>query len=125
MYASKNQKAAEMMKIILRSASSEVTEGVGSGEHDPRSGEMGPSLFSGLCQVEERLLSVFAGRTIRFGDLLREEAQTQFTEGNYRDAVLKLETEGRLGVDPPAKSRRFQAGGEKRILPIDVVIKFT
>ena len=72
-YASKNQKAAGMMKSILRSASPEVTESVGSG-----------------------------GREVGFGILLEEEAQIRYTESNYRDALLKLEVDGRVVVDPPA-----------------------
>jgi three-Cys-motif partner protein len=100
-YASKDQSAAHMMKIILRSASSVVTEGVGSGEHNPRAAAQGPSLFGGLYEVETRLLSVFAGRMITFGSLLQEEAQTNYTESNYRDAVLNLERDGRVTLDPP------------------------
>ena len=123
-YASKDRKAAGMMKSILRSASSEVTEGVGSGEHDPRASEGARSLFSGLYEVEDRLLSMFAGREVRFGALLEQEAQTQYTESNYRDAILKLEAEGRVFVDPPAENRRIQPGGQKRTLPKSVLIRF-
>jgi three-Cys-motif partner protein len=123
-YASKNQKAAGMMKSILRSASPDITEGVGSGEYDPRAGGEPRSLFSGLYEVEQRLLSVFAGRELRFGNLLEEEAQTRYPESNYRDAVLRLEGEGLVVVDPPAESRRFQAGGEKRTLPKNALIRF-
>jgi hypothetical protein len=123
-YASKNRNAAEMMKRILRSASSEVTEGVGSGEHNPRAAEEGLSLFEGLYEVEDRLLSVFAGRRVTFGSLLQEEQQTQYTESNYRDAILKLERDGRVTVVPSAEDRRFQAGGEKRTLPQKAAITF-
>jgi hypothetical protein len=122
--ASKSRNAAAMMKSILRSASSVVTEGVGSGEHDPRADEAGSSLFDGLYEVEDRLLSVFGGRCITFETLLQEETETQYTESNYRDALLKLENERRIIVDPPAESRRFQAGGQKRTLPKNVSITF-
>ena len=123
-YASKNQNAAGMMKVILRSASSVVTEGVGSGEHNPRAASLGPSLFEGLYEVETRLLSVFSGRVVTFGLLLQEEARTQYTESNYRDAVLNLERDGRITVDPPLEKRRLQAGGEKRTLPKKASISF-
>ena len=123
-YASKNKQAAGMMKNIFRSASSAVTEGVGSGKHDPRTREAAASLFSGLYQVEERLLSVFAGRDLYFGALLEEEAHTQYTESNYRDAILRLEDEGRIIVEPPAEERRLQAGSKKRTLPKEVRIRF-
>lgn len=89
-YASKNQAAAEMMKRIRRSASSEVIEGVGSGEHNPRAGEKAGSLFKGLYEVEERLLGVFAGRVVTFGGLLKEEAHTEYTESNYREWTCPL-----------------------------------
>jgi len=123
-YASKDQRAAGMMKSILRSASPDLKEGVGSGEHNPRARELSGSLFAGLYEVEERLLSVYVGREIRFGALLEEEAQTRYPESNYRDAVLELEAEGRVVVDPPAENRRFQAGGKKRTLPKSVLIRF-
>ena len=123
-YASKSRKAAEMMKNILRSASSEVTEGVGSDEHDPRASEAAASLFGGLYEVEDRLLSRFGGRELQFGTILEVEAHTRYPESNYRDAVLKLEREGRVIVDPPAENTRFQAGGEKRTLPKNVLIRF-
>jgi three-Cys-motif partner protein len=124
-YASKSLKAGEMMKRILVSASSEITEGVGSGEYNPRIQDMSGSLFSGLYEVEDRLLSTYAGREISFDALLQAEAtMTQYTESNYRDALLKLEGEGRIIMDPPAENRRWQAGREKRTLPKTVLIRF-
>jgi three-Cys-motif partner protein len=123
-YASKNRRAAGMMKSILRSASPEIREGVGSGEHNPRARELSGSLFAGLYEVEERLLSMYLGREIRFAALLEEEAHTQYPENNYRDAILKLEDDGRVVVDPPAENRRFQARGKKRTLPKSVLIRF-
>jgi len=124
-YASKNRPAAGMMKSILKTASSEVVEGVGSSEHDPRDREATRNLFAGLYEVEHRLLSEFAGRRVQFEVLLAEEAGTHFTEGNYRDALLGLEQSGRVCVDPPAEHRRFQRSGQKRTLPKSVCITFS
>ena len=123
-FASKNRRAAETMKRILNSASSTVIEGVGSGEHDPRAGRMSGSLFEGLYEIEERLLSVFQGRRVQFAALLQEESNTRFTESSYRDAILGLEQDERVTVSPPAEARRFQAGGHKRTLPKEVFIQF-
>jgi three-Cys-motif partner protein len=123
-FASKNRRAANTMKRILNSASSTVIEGVGSGEHDPRAKQLPGSLFGGLYEIEDRLISVFGGRRIRFDALLQEESQTRFTESSYRDAILNLERDGRATVDPPAGARRFQAGGQKRTLPKEVHIQF-
>jgi len=61
-YASKESRAANMMKSILRTASSTISEGVGSGEHNPRDRNASGLLFGGMYEVEERLLSVFARR---------------------------------------------------------------
>jgi hypothetical protein len=113
-FASKNVAAAGIMKRILRSASSSIRDGVGSSEHDPRERHRTASLFSGLYEVEDRLLSAFAGRRLQFGTLLELEAHTSFTDSNYRDAILKLEQESRIAVDPHAERRPYQAGRTKR-----------
>ncbi len=123
-FVSKNQSAVSAMKRILNAASSEIIEGVGSGEHDPLADQRSASLFGGLYQVEEHLLSSFGGRHLKFQELLQEESQMRFTESNYRDAILNLESQGRVHVDPPAAARRFQAGGQKRTLPVSVHITF-
>ena len=123
-FASKNQDAVKQMKRIFNSASSTVVEGVGSGEHDPRAKNESASLFDGLYEVEYRLLSAYGGREIQFEALLQEEVNTRYTETNYREALLNLEREGRVTVDPPAENRRFQAGRERRTLPKEVWIRF-
>jgi hypothetical protein len=123
-FASKSRKAVNQMKRILNFASSSVVDGVGSGGHDPRAAEKTGSLFDGLFEVEEYLLSTYAGRRIRFEELISEESETRFTEGSFRDALLKLESEGRLVIDPPAESRRYQPGRTKRTLPKEAHIEF-
>lgn len=122
-YASKDAGAAGMMKRILNSASSDIDEGVGSHEHDPRS--KAGSLFAGLYEVEERLVAVFSGRNITFGELLQaEQSQTRFTDTNYRDALLRLEADGRINADPAAHMRPFQSGRTKRTLSKNVLLRF-
>jgi len=123
-FASKDRNATTTMKRILNGSSSTVVEGVGSGEHDPRAKHLPASLFGGLYEVENRLLSTFGDRRVRFDILLEEESQTRFTESNYRDAILNLEREGHIVVDPPAETRPYQAGREKRTLPKSVYISF-
>src|SRR6266478_721751 len=113
-----------MMKSILKTASSEIVEGVGSSQYDPHGGEAPGNMFAGLYQVADRLLSVFAGRKIQFELLLSEEAGTHFTESNYRDALLDLESAGRVHVEPSAELRRLQPGGQKRTLPKGVWLTF-
>jgi hypothetical protein len=57
--------------------------------------------------------------------VLDEEApETQYTETTYRDAVLRLEAEFRIDVDPPVLERRMQIGNTKRTLPESTKVTF-
>ena len=123
-FASKDPRAAAAMKRTFNAASSTVTEGVGSGEHDPRARDRSGLLFAGLYEVQDQLLDRFHGRRIQFGRLLEEESRSRFTDSNYRDAILELERNSRVTVNPPAESRRWQAGGLKRSLPLTAYITF-
>jgi hypothetical protein len=125
-FASKHSKGAGIMKRIMNACSSEVVDGVGSWDFDPKATDTATlPLFSPLDEVGVRLLEVFAGRTLTFRQLLDEEAQvTQYTDTTYRDAVLRLEGEFRSETAPPAQERRMQAGKAKRTLPPDTKLVF-
>lgn len=125
-FASKDKKGAGIMKRIMNACSSEVIEGVGSWEFDPKdTAATTLPLFSPLDEVCDRLLEVFAGRTLTFKQLLDDEApETQYTDTTYRDAVLRLEAEFRIEVDPPEERRRMQAGSTKRTLPEGTKLTF-
>jgi three-Cys-motif partner protein len=125
-FASKDKKGAGIMKRIMNACSSEVIDGVGSWEFAPKDSQATTlPLFSPLQDVCDRLLQVFSGRTLTFSRLLDEEAPaTQYTDGTYRDAVLRLEAEFRIEVDLPAQQRRMQAGSTKRTLPEGTKLTF-
>ncbi len=124
-FASKDAKGASIMKRIMNSYSSQVFDGVGSFEFDPTEPEFSNiPLFPPITDLADRLSEVFGGRTLTFEELVKEEAAEQYTDTNYRDAVLQLETEFRIEVDPPAKARRMQSGGVKRTLPSGTLLKF-
>ena len=124
-YSTKNAKAQNQMKRIYTKASSDQTDGVGSLDYDPHDAEPRTlSLFSPLGEVRDRLLQVFAGRTVTFDEITLAEADTRFTDTAYRNALLELEKEGRVTVNPPAEERRFQPGGERRTLPGTTSIRF-
>lgn len=124
-FASKDSKGVNIMKRIMNKCSSQVFDGVGSFEFDPKEGDSeNLLLFSPITDLADRLLEVFAGRTLTFDELVEKEAETQYTDTNYRDAVLQLESEFRIEVDPPAKQRRMQSGGIKRSLPGVTLLKF-
>jgi len=125
-FASKEPKGANIMKRIMNKCSSQVFDGVGSFEFDPKVPDSSNlPLFSPITDLGDRLLELFAGQTLTFDELIQKEAaETRFTDTNYRDAALQLETEFRIEVDPPAKARRMQGGGVKRTLPGETVLTF-
>ncbi len=125
-FASKSTKGARIMRNIMHACSSQVIEGVASWSFDPNYDPSAPTLpmFDPLNDLCDRLLEVFAGRALTFKELLDEEAGEQFTDTNYRDAVLRLEEEFRIEVSPPAQDRRMQAGSTKRTLPEDTTVTF-
>ena len=125
-FASKHRKGAAIMKRIMNDCSSEVIDGVGSWEFHPKdSNARSLPLFSPLDELSDRLLEIFAGRTLTFKQLVDEEAtETQLTDTAYRDAVLRLEAEFRIEVDPPAVERRMQAGSTKRTVPENTKLTF-
>jgi three-Cys-motif partner protein len=124
-YATKHVRALIQMKRIYTKASSDKSDGVGSLDYDPRDSEPRTmSLFSPLEEVRQRLAQVFAGRTLTFDQLILEEAHTRFTDTAYRNALLDLEAESRVTLNPPAEQRRFQPGGQRRSLPGTTSITF-
>jgi hypothetical protein len=124
-YATKNLKALRQMKRIYTKASSDQTDGVGSLDYDPRDAEPRTlQLFSPIEEVRQRLLQVFGGRTLTFDDLILAEADTRFTDTAYRNALLDLEEEKLVTMNPPAHQRRLRPGGERRSLPGSTSITF-
>jgi len=124
-YATKNVRALTQMKRIYTKASSEITDGVGSLDYDPR--DFGPKtlpLFSPLDEVRDRLLRVFAGHTLTFDELIVKESGTDFTDTVYRNALLDLEEEGCVTMSPVAQERRFRSDGRRRSLPGATTITF-
>ncbi len=116
-FASKNKKGVGIMKRLMNQASSQIVDGVGSWDFNPRDNEEPRLPFSRLEEIRQRVLSVFAGRMLTFEQIIAEETpSTRYTDSNYRDALLELEEETRIITDPPAEQRPMQSGGQKRTL---------
>jgi len=124
-FASKSAKGANIMKRIMTKCSSQVLDGVGSFEFDPKSVDSSNLvLFSPITELADRLLEVFSGQTLTFAEVVAREAGETYTDTNYRDAVLLLEEEFRIEVHPAARLRRMQSGGLKRTLPSTTILRF-
>jgi three-Cys-motif partner protein len=125
-FASKGAKGIAIMKRIMNQASSSISDGVGSWDFDPRDDGSVLSLFSPLEEVRNRLLSAFAGREVSFRQIIAEELRrTNYTESNYRDALLELEKAGQVKVSPISDKRRWHEAGVKRTLPLGTKIVFS
>ena len=124
-YATKEVRALNKMKRIYTKASSDQCDGVGSLDYDPRDAGASALLFSPLDEVRQRLVQTFAGRTLTFDELIVAEGpHTTFTDTAYRNALLELEEERGVAMEPSAEHRRFQPRGERRTLPGSTRITF-
>lgn len=119
-FVSKSAKGYSLMKEIMAKASSEKQQGVASFEYNPAT-ERQPLLFSlsqPLSELKNQLLVRFAGKTLSMGAIYEQHNEdTPFVERNYKDALIELEAEGLITVEPPATKRRPYQGkasfGEK------------
>ncbi|MGK7901334.1 MAG: three-Cys-motif partner protein TcmP [Hormoscilla sp.] len=110
-FVSKNQLGHSIMKDIMAQKSSIFSQGVPSFEYNPVPIQL--SLFDPkpLDELEDMLLDKFAGRTMTMIEVHNEHhVGTPYTDKNYKDALRKLEEEGKIIADPPASQRRKNKG---------------
>ncbi|HEX7958129.1 MAG TPA: three-Cys-motif partner protein TcmP [Pyrinomonadaceae bacterium] len=122
-FTSKNVKAYEIMKEIMGRESSLLDHGVPTFGFDPshkgrlEEKERTPTLFDmdadPIDHLAEMLLMFFAGRTLTMLEIYREHhVGKRYLLQNYRDALKRLDAEGRILTDPPAAERRQGTFGE-------------
>ncbi len=102
-FVSKHPKGYEIMKEIMASESSDVIQGVASFEYTPvRIRQM--ELFGPPQPIEvlaEMLISDFAGQTITMKQIYdKHNIDRPYIKKNYKDALMKLESDGRISVLP-------------------------
>ena len=93
--------------------SSTFFQDVPSYDYNTQSGPRQLSLFDPkpLDELEDMLLDKFAGRTMTMIDVYNEhQVGTPYTDKNYKDALRKLEEEGKIIAYPPASKRRKRQG---------------
>ena len=108
-FVSKHIKGYEIMKDIMATESTDLEQGVPSFEYNPAS-QRQPLLFQysrPLDDLAEILLTDFAGKTMTRKQIYdQHNVGTRYIDKNYREGLIKLETDGKIQADPPADKRR-------------------
>ena len=108
-FVSKHIKGYEIMKRIMAKESTDLEQGVPSFEYNPASRRQ-PLLFQysrPLDDLAEMLLTDFAGRTVTMEQIFgQHNVGTPYISRNYKDILIKLETDRKIQTDPPADKRR-------------------
>ncbi|MBC6480796.1 MAG: three-Cys-motif partner protein TcmP [Hormoscilla sp. GM7CHS1pb] len=112
-FVSKHMRGYSIMKKIMANASSSTEQGVPSFEYN-RATEEQPLLFElsrPLDELEDMLLDKFAGRTMTMIEVYNEHhVGTPYIDKNYKEALRKLEQQGKITASPPASQRRKNKG---------------
>ncbi|WP_205028038.1 three-Cys-motif partner protein TcmP [Oleisolibacter albus] len=119
-FVSKHVLGYKIMKEIMARRSSRVEDGVASFEYSPAD-ENSPLLLSLLRPVDDlaRDLSIkFSGQTLRFSQIVdRHHVNTPYVDKNYREALIRLEADGRINVITNSQiSRRNGTFGESVLI---------
>ncbi|CAD0230413.1 three-Cys-motif partner protein TcmP [Planktothrix agardhii] len=113
-FVSKNVLGYSIMKDIMAKASSSKEQGVPLFEYNQAT-SLQPMLFElsrPLDDLENMLLDEFAGQTLRMKDIYhRHHIGKRYIERNYKDALLKLEEQGKI-ITEPSKRRKGTFGDE-------------
>ena len=111
---SKNIRGYQIMKEIMAKESSGSEQGVPSFEYNPWATDQQPLLFEysrPLDDLAEILLTDFAGKTVMMKQIFEQHnVGTPYISRNYKDILIKLETEGKIHTDPPASKRPKRKG---------------
>jgi three-Cys-motif partner protein len=107
-FATKNFRGYDIMKSIMAPQSSIADQGVPSFTYNPADSRF-PLLFEltrPLDDLENMLLKDFAGRSLSLEALYQEHSPGKcYLLKNYQDVLRKLESEGKIIVEPPSESR--------------------
>lgn len=120
-FVSKNVLGYSIMKEIMAKESSSSEQGVSCFEYNPATNYY-PLLFElaqPLDELENMLLNDFAGCILRMEDIYnKHHVGRRYIKKNYKDALLKLEQQGRITANPSSPPRRRNTFGD------DVIVTF-
>jgi three-Cys-motif partner protein len=119
-FVSKNVRGYSIMKEIMAKESSSTEQGVPLFEYNSAT-QYQPLLFElsrPLDDLENMLLHEFAGQTLTMEAIYNQHhVGKRYISKNYKEALRKLEQQGKIIVDPPASKRKKYKGeitfGEK------------
>jgi three-Cys-motif partner protein len=112
-FVSKHVLGYKIMKEIMARESSRMEQGVPTLEYNPADARY-PFLFElskPLDDLADMLLSKFAGQTLTMKQVHRKHhVGRRFIKRNYKEALRRLEADGRIITDPPAENRIKREG---------------
>ncbi|MFQ5793194.1 MAG: hypothetical protein ACE5JI_22205, partial [Acidobacteriota bacterium] len=113
-FVTKHFRGYEVMKEIMAKHSSSNVDGVASFEFDPRD-RRGATLElpfgSPIDELKQTLLEGYAGSRLTVRELFQKDSPGRpYVIRNYKDALKRLEAEGKVTMDPPAVKRRKREG---------------
>lgn len=107
MCVSKHPQGMALFKEISAKESTRFDDSVPSLDHNPGTNPAQGLLFSPLVQLEEELVTTFAGKIRTTDEIYNEHHNGRpYVIKNYRQAILHLEETGAVQVDPPRATRR-------------------
>jgi three-Cys-motif partner protein len=112
-FVSKDKLGHSIMKDIMAKKSSIFTQGVPSFEYNQSQAPIQLSLFDfqPIDDLENMLLDEFAGQTLTMEQIYNQHhVGKRYISKNYKEALKKLEQQGKIIADPPASQRRKQKG---------------
>jgi three-Cys-motif partner protein len=112
-FVTKNIHGYTLMKGIMAGESSQVDQGVASFAYCPADKRF-PLLYGysrPLDELADMLLKKFAGQSLTMRQVFESHhVNTPYIDKNYKEALKKLEAEGKITADPPARQRRRVKG---------------
>jgi len=113
LFITKKYVAYKVMKGIMAKHSSAHYHGVPSFEYNiwTRNKSYLIPPYLSISDLENMLLSDFKGKSIFFGDLFdRHNVDKTFIEANYKEAIINLERQNKIKVEPSEEERMKRKG---------------
>src|SRR6266566_881387 len=112
-FVSKHFKGYEIMKEVMSKESSSTHQDVPTFEYCPADARQPLlfELFRPLDELEDMLLTEFAGRCVIIEQVYKEHnVGRPFIKKNYKEALTNLESYGKIVTDPPTARRSKRKG---------------